>query len=184
MKVTCSTGFLLLAACLIYLDGAGLFLASLSACALHEAGHYAAVILCGRHVRSLRITAVGAEMEIETGAALSYWKDILVAVAGPCLNFLASWIAVYAKLYLFAGLNICLGVLNLFPIHPLDGGKVLASLLSFRWPSGAEKVVHIFSIVFSGALLGLGWAAWRKWGNLSLLYTAMWIMAGTIKTNF
>ncbi len=184
MKITCSTGFLLLAASLIYLDGTGLFFASLAACVLHEAGHYAAVILCGGRVRSLRITAVGAEMEVETNAPLSYRRDILVALAGPCVNLFVAMIAVRTNSYLFAGLNICLGVLNLFPVYPLDGGKVLTSLLSFQWPSGAEKVVHIFSIVFSGALLGLGWAAWRGWGNLSLLCTAAWITAGTIRINY
>lgn len=177
-------GFLLLAAGLIYLDGAGFVVLSLLACVLHEIGHCSAAILFGNRVRALRVTAIGAEMELEAYAPLSYWKETLVALAGPGVNLLLALLAACANLYLFAGLNLCFGVLNLLPIHPLDGGKILVSLLSCRWPLGAEKVVHAFSVVFSGALLGLGWAAWKGWGNISLLCTAAWIMTGVLKRKF
>lgn len=182
--MTCSVGFLLLAAGLIYLDGAGFVLLSFLACVLHEIGHCAAALLFGSRVCALRVTAVGAEMELEACAPLSYWKDALIALTGPAFNLLTAVLAVRADLYLFAGLNLCFGVLNLLPVHPLDGGKILVSLLSCRWPFGAEKMVHAFSVVFSGALLGLGWAAWRGWGNLSLLCTAAWIMTGVVKKKF
>lgn len=184
INVTCSVGFLLLAAGLIYLDGAGFVLLSLLACALHEIGHGFIAFLFGSRVRALRVTAVGAEMELEAHVPLAYWKDALVALAGPGVNLITAVLAARANFYLFAGLNLCFGILNLLPVYPLDGGKILASFLSCRWPFAAGKVVYAFSVVFSGALLGLGWAAWRGWGNLSLLCTAAWIMAGVVKRKF
>lgn len=183
-KVTCSVGFLLLAAGLIYLDGISLAAQCFLACALHEAGHCVAANLFGSRVCSLRITAAGAEMVLDPAVSLSYLQDALIAFAGPGINLLAACAAIYAGWYLFAGFNICFAFFNLLPILPLDGGRILSDVLSICWPFAADRIVYGFSIVISGALLGLGWAAWREWGNFSLLCTAAWITGGTLKQNF
>lgn len=79
----------------------------------------------------------------------------LVAFAGPLSNFLQALLAtligwvlvlagitpethtsVFGVLGLFLVLNVTLGVFNLLPVHPLDGGKVLAWLL----PASARGV--------------------------------------------
>lgn len=174
-------GFLLLMAGLIYLDGTKLFLQILAACVLHEAGHYGAVLLVGSKVHSLRLTVIGAEMKLAPEISLSYMQDALVAFLGPCVNLLLAWISICAGTHLFAGINLCFGILNLLPIYPLDGARILSCVLSYFWPATAEKLIQAVSTVFSGALLGLGWAAWRGWGNLSLLLTAAWLTAGVIK---
>ena len=183
-RVTCSVGFLLLAAGLIYLDGILLAVQCLIACALHEAGHWAAAFLFGSRVCTLRITAVGAEMELDPSVSLSYVQDALIAFAGPGINLLAACAAIRAGWYLFAGFNICFGIFNLLPVLPLDGGRILSDVLSIRWPLASDRILHGFSIVISGVLLGLGWAAWREWGNASLLCTSAWIMLGALKQNF
>lgn len=79
----------------------------------------------------------------------------LVAFAGPLSNFLqallaaligwglvaagitpVSHVSLFGVLGLFLLLNVTLGVFNLLPVHPLDGGKVLAWLL----PASAQGV--------------------------------------------
>ena len=181
-RVTCSTGFLLITAALIYLDGQGLVLRGALACILHEAGHWVAVVLLGGGVRALRLTAVGAEMMLDPRHPLSYPRECIVALAGPAVNLLTAWLCLHCGWYLFAGMNLCFGFLNLLPISPLDGGRALSCLLSVRWPRIADTVVYTFSAVFSGALLGLGWAAWRGWGNLTLLFTALWLLTGALRS--
>lgn len=174
-------GFLLLMAGLIYLDGVLFLIQVFVVCVLHETGHCIAAALEGSKVRSLRLTAVGAEMKLASDISLSYMQDARIAFAGPAANLIAAWIAARLEANLLAGLNLCFGLLNLLPIRPLDGGRILTDLLSLLDPGLAEKIHSGLSILVSGVLLGLGWAAWRGWGNLSLFCTAVWLAAGVIK---
>jgi Zn-dependent protease len=78
---------------------------------------------------------------------------MLVAAAGPAMNFAlamiaallihpAGWLEAYlsaesmALVYRFLGLsilaNLVLGLFNLFPIPPLDGGRIVTGLLPYR----------------------------------------------------
>lgn len=172
--MSCSAGFLLLAAILIYLDGIGFFVQVLAACILHEAGHYGAAIAVGSRVCELHLTAVGAEMKLDSDIQLSYSQDALLAFAGPAVNLFTAWIAARVGFNLFAGLNLSFGLLNLLPIRPLDGGRILAGVLSLFVPDLAEKILSGLSVLVSGILLGLGWSAWRGWGNITLFCAAIW----------
>ena len=82
-------------------------------------------------------------------------KDLFwIAFAGPLSNFLLSFIGslILAGLFaiekvkmgtvmeplfymtkMFIYINLLLGFFNLIPLHPLDGGKVLARFLPTRW---------------------------------------------------
>ncbi|HHL4078679.1 site-2 protease family protein [Burkholderia sola] len=76
------------------------------------------------------------------------WGSLWVALAGPACNFVQALVWGLLTLVLpavgvdepfftrmaFAGVsaNLVLGVLNLFPLPPLDGGRILAALLPTR----------------------------------------------------
>ena len=166
---------------LIYLDGQGLVLWSLFACIIHEMGHWITIWLLGGKVRALRLTMIGAEMELDTRCQLSYGREVAASLAGPAANLLAAWLSVIGEQYLFAGLNLCFGIMNLIPIFPLDGGRALSFALAKYSLQASDMIVRGISIVLSGILLGLGWAAWRMWGNITLLCTSIWLMLGVLK---
>jgi len=98
----------------------------------------------------------------------------LVAAAGPGINFLLAWLAALAMpagqqgmaehpvitLFLFQFLlfNLVLGLFNLLPIPPLDGGRIVVGLLPERlargW-AGLERagLVLVILVVFLMPLL-------------------------------
>lgn len=79
---------------------------------------------------------------------LRHWRRdmALVAVAGPAANFTLAALSFAGLMWaphmpiwaaktigLSVGLNLVLGVLNLLPIPPLDGSKILAAALPEKW---------------------------------------------------
>lgn len=183
-RIEISAGALLLAAVLYYLDGQGIFPLSMAACALHELGHWLIIRLLGGRVAALRITCVGAEMRLSDRQPLGYVRQMAAALAGPAANLAAAWCA--ARLgtetgYCFAGINLALAAFNLLPAGGLDGGRslwcVLAALSS---PERASQLTRILSAglgvgLTCGAVILLG----QGRGNLTLLLTALWILAGS-----
>ncbi len=99
-----------------------------------------------------------------------------IAIAGPLSNVLlaiigAIGIAVTMKFFFmstyaeaivsilrtFIITNMFLAIFNILPMHPLDGGKVLARFLPAQWNYKLEQNEHISSmvlmaLVFTGAL--------------------------------
>lgn len=90
----------------------------------------------GGWVRAVRISALGAEMQV--AGRMSYGGELLAAAAGPAVNLLLAaalglpgrW---WEPLYLLAGAQAVLGCFNLLPILPLDGGRMLC------WPCAGGR---------------------------------------------
>ena len=181
-RVELSGGALLTLALLYYLDGQGVVPLALLACALHEGGHWLAIRALGGRVAALRLTCVGAEMRLSHRFPLGWGAQIIAALAGPAANLLAAWAAARTGTeggYCFAGLNLALAAFNLLPAAPLDGGRALwcaLALLAGRvW---AERLLPPLSAALgagltAGALLLL----WQGRGNVTLLLTALWLLA-------
>ena len=174
-NVTISGGALLLAAWLNYLDRQELFLPALLACGLHEAGHYAVLRWMGNDVKEIHITVSGAEMVVRN--PMSYGQELLATLGGPAVNvLLALLFCRRAEGAVFAGLNGALAWFNLLPVGNLDGGRALCCILSCTLgPQRTDRV----TLWLDGLLLGLLLAAallLARGGNLTLLFTAGWLL--------
>ncbi len=75
----------------------------------------------------------------------------LISFAGPASNFITAALlsfllrlvpSLFEFVLPFIQLNVALGIFNLIPIHPLDGGKVLVGLLD---PEQGRKVDRFLS---------------------------------------
>ncbi len=101
------------------------------------------------------------------------WGSLWVALAGPVCNFVQAlvWAVLGVALAYFSlsepfisrmaaagvGVNLVLGVLNLFPLPPLDGGRVLVALLPPRQAIGLARLepwgfAIVMALVISGVL--------------------------------
>ena len=178
-RVEATAGFFLLAAWVNYWDSQLLFPFALLACTLHELGHYWIIRLLGGSIKVIRLTAIGAEMEVTR--PLNYWQEGLAALAGPAVNLvLALAFCGWRWGQTFAGLNLALALFNLLPVGRLDGGRVLNCALALGMgPDRAERVGTALDLVCAGAALGAGLLLSWAVGNITLLLAALW-MTGMI----
>ena len=164
----------LLLALFVLLSSPLLLGALLLAALTHELGHCAMLRWLRARVTAVRITALGAEMRIE--GRLSYGGEVLAAAAGPAVNLLLAPLLAYGgrlweMLYLFAGTQLVLGLFNLLPILPLDGGSMLWNLLAWvTEPYTADRVMTAIGFGTAAVLtLAAVWAAWQGGGFFFLL---------------
>ena len=173
-KIIVSPTVPLLLALFVLLSSPLLLGALLLAALTHELGHCAMLRWLRARVTAVRITAMGAEMRIE--GRLSDGGEVLAAAAGPAVNLLLAPLLAYGGrlwevLYLFSGTQLVLGLFNLLPILPLDGGSMLWNLLAWiTEPYTADRVMTAIGFGTAAVLtLAAVWAAWQGGGFFFLL---------------
>lgn len=173
-KVEVTGGFLLLMAWINYCDTQKLLPVALCAAALHEFGHWMAVRTVKGRIVLLRLSAVGAQLQLE--GSLSYVQEILCALAGPLLNLAAAFFAASAGHEVFTGINLALGVFNLLPISALDGGRILdcAAAMLFG-PEFGSSICKTVDFIFSAAVGIAGALLFLSGGSVTLMLIAVWI---------
>lgn len=176
-RVEVTWGFCLAAAWINYLDRQRIFPLALAACVLHELGHYAAIHRLGGGVKELRLTAVGAEMKLDS--PLGYCQEGLAALAGPGVNLLAALLFCrWPWGRTFSGLNLALGCFNLLPVSVMDGGRAMACTLSLlAAPEVAGAVSGVMDRAVTAAMLACGLLLAGAKGNFTMLLVALWLGA-------
>ena len=154
-----------------------LLLAIFSATLLHELGHYTILRLMKGRVKRLTITQLGAEMTVE--GRLSYGQELLLAASGPTVNLLLAVLLSHfgtrwEVCYLFGGVHLVLGLFNLLPIMPLDGGMLLWNAACWcLGPYTADRISAIVGIFSSFLLTGAALWMLLKGGSPFLLLATL-----------
>ena len=180
--VRITPGFLLTMAVMFWLDeGVGLLGWGVLACVVHELGHLLVGAALGGRPRWLSLSAVGLELNMEYPAGLSYGRELAVALAGPAVNLVTGGICAQFGNYLLAGVSFGLGLFNLMPVLPFDGGRALWCVLSalFGAQTG-ERAADGAAGVLVGLLAGIGAAAAVSYANFTLLLAAVWLFGLTL----
>ena len=165
---------------LLLTDTPILLAALLPAALLHELAHYAVLRLCGVRTARFTLTGLGASLYVPELHRLSYGAELLSAAAGPLMNLLL-WVLLSLtgreELTLFAGAQMVLGVLNLLPVRPMDGGRILWLATAYLTePYTADRVTAAVGLAASSALLALClWLVLTTGSGLFLLLGALWL---------
>ena len=134
----------------------------------HELGHLFAGIFLGFKPQSLSINPVGLSVafdikaedyneKIKKGNMLAL-KKLIIAFCGPAINFFIVFLFMFYDVDLF-GLprefviysNILIGLFNLIPIYPLDGGRILKNVLHIL--SGLKDTYTYVNIISNASII-------------------------------
>ena len=140
------------------LNGVVLISAVFGCVVLHELGHAMAARGFGIPTRDITLYPFGGIARLER-MPRAPGAEFLIAIAGPAVNFviagtlvlamilgstLAPWARGSALAYFATSLlviNVWLGLFNLLPAFPMDGGRILRALLSI--PLGRLRATEI-----------------------------------------
>ncbi len=110
---------------------------------VHELGHVFAALGFGWTIREVKLLPFGGVAETEEAGYLPAREEMAVAIAGPLQNV---WMGLSAWLLGQWGLlspewashliqaNLMIGLFNLLPILPLDGGRLVLAWMSCYFP--------------------------------------------------
>ena len=187
-RVSLSPGFLLLFFWFATVNGWSVSLMILGAAAVHELGHGLVLKLFGGQIDALRIGMFGAVMESNL-SRFSYGRELAVVLAGPLVNFLCALVlSATGDAHWFAaiGANLVLGLFNLLPIRPLDGGRALYLLVAwFFEPEAGDWAVRCLGTVSAVALaFGLLYFMWQTGGSLWLLPPSVSLLLLAVRESF
>lgn len=111
----------------------------------HEAGHLLAALLCGVRVKSCVIAPYGGEIQFENPAVVQASSLLWIALGGPIATILGIGLAFFMP-ELIAGklisVQLVLLLVNMMPILPLDGGRILLAWLFLYYPNA--RVVEMY----------------------------------------
>jgi Zn-dependent protease/CBS domain-containing protein len=158
---------------------------------LHEIGHSLVARRAGMPVHDITLFLFGgvAEMDEEPPDARA---ELAMALAGPCTSFviggifIALWqlfkrsgigIEAQAVAGYLGGINILLGLFNLLPAFPLDGGRVLRALL-WMWQHDLRKATRIASHIGAGFGIALMVLAVLAFLGGNFIGGLWWLMLG------
>ncbi len=139
---------------------------------LHELGHCLVALRMGLPVRRVRLFLLGGISEISRTPAHPR-QEGLIALAGPAVSLVLAaatglgWVALNdgGAIWLLVAqtcvANFAVGVFNLLPGLPLDGGRLVRSV--GWWVSGRRRVGTVAGMVGAG-FVGFGLVAWAVAG--------------------
>lgn len=172
--------------------GVGFILAIFGCVLLHEFGHALTAKRYGIRTRDITLLPIGGIARLER-LPENPRHELWVTLAGPAVNvfiagalFTAMWLAHHLNEILQVRLlqgnfivrlmwvNVFLGLFNLLPAFPMDGGRVLRALLSFRM--GRAKATRLAASIGQGMAFLFGIAGF--FGNPMLIFIAIFVYLG------
>ena len=157
----------------------------LASVAIHEYAHVWIALRQGIQVRGITLMMLGGVSEMDDIPHESHLREFRLALIGPVVSLLlgAFFLGIHQTpipgamrfyAYWLGTANIALGIFNLLPAFPLDGGRALRSLLARRldFETATRKAVRV-GRVFAWILGALGILSF----NIILVLIALFIHA-------
>ena len=132
---------------------------------IHELSHLLAGLVLKMKIKRITIMSVGLSIEFKIPYSdlnekilksnKLELKKIIIAIAGPLINIIIIFMSIFLNIklelkYLIIYSNLLIAVFNLLPLYPLDGGRILKSVICLiKGKRKAESLINrISNIMF------------------------------------
>ena len=135
---------------------------------LHELGHSLTARRYGIKTREIKMFFLGGVAMMERSPRVPR-QELFITIAGPLVNFVIAGILfpllvfyppaeqsmVYGLLVFLLTMNLVWGLFNLLPGFPMDGGRILRSLLALKLPylQATHIAVRVGQFVGAGFII-------------------------------
>ena len=155
---------------------------------LHELAHMCMGMALRLKPKELKINPFGISILFETYERKEI-KKILIALSGPLLNLAIAIIFCFMNINtelkeIIVYSNILIGAFNLIPIYPVDGGRILKSILRRNFTFiETEKFLNIVSNTMVIILTALSSIVILIYHNIGILLVLIYLWILNIKEN-
>ena len=167
-KLTIHPSFLIYLGFLYMLKGIELVIGLLMALLAHESAHLLMGSLFKNRYEKIELTPFGGMISCQAGQSDTKGiKGILIAMAGPAANYALLLFLCTRRTFLQTEIGKALFVantsmlfINLLPVLPLDGGRIVFSIGYYFFP--VSRLISVLGAL--GSLTGGGMIALSLWG--------------------
>ena len=169
VKIHIRFGFVFVLAIAIIIFPIKVIFAWLLAAAFHEIGHILSLSIMGKGIENISLGFSGASIQTEP---MTYKQEILAAASGPVFGSVLILFSDYIPMIsIFAFINT---VINLIPLYPMDGGRVLRGLIYIIFKETVARKICNITFYMQYVMLLIGGVF------VSLKFSTYWILIATI----
>lgn len=187
IKIRASIGFLVLAVGCVLTHNVFVLFNYLLALVLHEYSHFLVARMKGYELQYVALGVGGMSIRLKT--EINRNDEFWIAVAGPLCNVVLCvvcsslwWLVPETYFYTreFFNVNIILAIFNVLPVHPLDGSRILNSLLVRKYSTKKSVTIQrVCSIAFGVIFVTMFIVSCFYSANVYFLIFALLFFCGT-----